>query len=379
MCEGYNQRVVFKDPLNAYRPSLSNSHQIAFTGPMPGTGNMDIYSQSVLGQNPLPIAPKPFTAVNLGHVTSFSAPSQAPSSSVGHREYTFSENLLPTPDTVDRSRLPDPGSSQILQGRSQHMYGHIIKQEPKGVAPLTPPNTNSIESSDTATFKSQTFIQTHFFDHNVPEPLPNDLPYSSTVPWNTEPQTPLSSLTPIGPLFSAGLGDTPTQYTVNDHNFEQLKLKAYQDAQWTSDRKEVQEDQYIEDEEDPFDVSDDDIDMEDYGDTRQWNDQNSPQTPKNLSVLVAFQRNRSNSVVGLRSFKSYIDGMDGLTNYIPSPQSTPLRDQITARIFCHFINVSGPAISMYERHPANPSLIFQGTPVPKSQQHIWACKLYAYN
>jgi hypothetical protein len=63
-----------------------------------------------------------------------------------------------------------------------------------------------------------------------------------------------------------------------------------------------------------------------------------------------------------------------LATYVPSSQSTPLRDPMTARIFCHFVNVTGPCMSLFERHPANPSLMFQGAPVPKSQQNIWACE-----
>jgi hypothetical protein len=63
-----------------------------------------------------------------------------------------------------------------------------------------------------------------------------------------------------------------------------------------------------------------------------------------------------------------------LSTYVPSSQASPLRDTTTARIFSHFINVVGPSISMFERHPANPSILFQGQPVHESQQHLWTCK-----
>jgi hypothetical protein len=132
-----------------------------------------------------------------------------------------------------------------------------------------------------------------------------------------------------------------------------------------------------EDEDDPFDVSDEDVIMEGYGGPSMWQDDVQDNHLKNndLGIVVALQANQDNQGVSLRSFTSFIDRPDMLSTYVPSSQSTPLRDPMTARIFCHFVNVTGPSMSMFERHPANPSLIFQGTPVPKSQQHIWACEL----
>jgi len=131
----------------------------------------------------------------------------------------------------------------------------------------------------------------------------------------------------------------------------------------------------LEDEEDPFDVSDDDITMEDYAGSAKWQDDFPDDHSNNdLALVVALHTGQDNQGLRLRSFTSFIDRPDMLATYIPSPQSSPLRDSMTARIFCHFINVTGPSISMFERHPANPSLIFQGQPVPSSQQHIWTCK-----
>ncbi|RYO94110.1 hypothetical protein DL763_004178 [Monosporascus cannonballus] len=63
-----------------------------------------------------------------------------------------------------------------------------------------------------------------------------------------------------------------------------------------------------------------------------------------------------------------------LAAYEPSPTSSPLNDTETASVFWHFINVTGPSISLYERHPVDPSTLFRGQPVPKSRQHIWTCR-----
>ena len=94
----------------------------------------------------------------------------------------------------------------------------------------------------------------------------------------------------------------------------------------------------------------------------------------NARFVVDIQARQNNSDLSLRSYTSFINHPDMLASYTPSLHASPLRDSMTARIFCHFINVTGPSLSLFERYPANPSLMFQGRPVPKSQQHIWTCE-----
>ncbi|KAI2624389.1 hypothetical protein GGR54DRAFT_629665 [Hypoxylon sp. NC1633] len=60
-----------------------------------------------------------------------------------------------------------------------------------------------------------------------------------------------------------------------------------------------------------------------------------------------------------------------LATYEPSPVNSPLNDKQIAAVFWHFVNVTGPSISLYERHPYDPTPIFQGQPIPKARQHIW--------
>jgi hypothetical protein len=95
-----------------------------------------------------------------------------------------------------------------------------------------------------------------------------------------------------------------------------------------------------------------------------------------LGIFVALQATQGQQAQSLRTYHSFIDcyAPDMLTTYQPSAGSSPLNDSVTARIFYHFINVIAPSISIYERSPANPSLLFQGRPVHNSQQHIWTCE-----
>lgn len=62
-----------------------------------------------------------------------------------------------------------------------------------------------------------------------------------------------------------------------------------------------------------------------------------------------------------------------LATYDPSPANSPLTDKHIAAVFWHFMNVTGPSMSLYERHPLDPSNVFQGQ-TPKTKQHGWTCK-----
>ncbi|KAK7734941.1 hypothetical protein SLS53_007718 [Cytospora paraplurivora] len=98
----------------------------------------------------------------------------------------------------------------------------------------------------------------------------------------------------------------------------------------------------------------------------------------NPGLMVA---NRLQSPVDLygtqiRSFHS-LAGENILTNYSPSPADTPLNDPQTASVFWYFVNVTAPALSLFERNPLDPSRMFSGEPIPKSHQHIWTSTLAA--
>lgn len=129
-------------------------------------------------------------------------------------------------------------------------------------------------------------------------------------------------------------------------------------------------------EEDVFDKSDDDVTPDesdqdtqaDFGKAQEDHLQNN-----DLGIIVALQASQDMKEQRLRTYHSFLDGPNVLTSYQPSARSSPLNDSTAAQIFYHYVNVTGPSISLYERHPANPSLMFQGRPIPRSQQHIWAC------
>jgi len=72
----------------------------------------------------------------------------------------------------------------------------------------------------------------------------------------------------------------------------------------------------------------------------------------------------------LRQYDTFInDGI--LDNYNLEEHANPLRNPATARVFLHFIAVTGPSLSIFERHPRNTSLLFTPGAIPFSQQGLW--------
>lgn len=71
-----------------------------------------------------------------------------------------------------------------------------------------------------------------------------------------------------------------------------------------------------------------------------------------------------------RRYDTFIyDGI--LTHYKAEEAASPLRNPATARVFAHFISVTGPSLSIYERHPRNTSVLFTDGQIPFSQQGLW--------
>ena len=97
-------------------------------------------------------------------------------------------------------------------------------------------------------------------------------------------------------------------------------------------------------------------------------------TPQNdLGLLLALSASQDDRAI--RSYTAFLHHSNILSTYQPTFTASPLMDATTARIFCHFITATGPSLSIFERHPMNPSVMFTGRPVPKSQQALWTYTL----
>lgn len=72
----------------------------------------------------------------------------------------------------------------------------------------------------------------------------------------------------------------------------------------------------------------------------------------------------------MRRYDTFIyEGM--LDYYRVEEHANPLRNPATARVFAHFIAVTGPSLSIFERHPRNTSVLFTEGHIPTSQQGLW--------
>ncbi|KAL2134768.1 hypothetical protein VTI74DRAFT_10842 [Chaetomium olivicolor] len=91
-----------------------------------------------------------------------------------------------------------------------------------------------------------------------------------------------------------------------------------------------------------------------------------------LGIQVAQRLESNHDVYGvrMRSFANF-EGQNILDTYVPSSANSPLNDTQTAAIFWYFVNVTGQSMSLYERHPFDPTPLFEGHPVAKQRQHIW--------
>ncbi|PYI08212.1 hypothetical protein BO78DRAFT_77524 [Aspergillus sclerotiicarbonarius CBS 121057] len=116
---------------------------------------------------------------------------------------------------------------------------------------------------------------------------------------------------------------------------------------------------------------DGDDDYYDVESDEEFHEQTLVQDYNQLSLIMA-SANRDQQQ--LRSFITYLNEPNILTSYSPTFGSSPLNNPKTARIFLHFIHSTGPILSVFERHPIDPSTML-GAPVPLAQQGLWTYTL----
>jgi hypothetical protein len=331
------------------------------------------------------------------------------------RVYSFSDQIMPAStaafpkssaqipslnkqDIMEQPHIPEPKKSSLSKSQPSHYdFNALVKQERRddtsSITPTGPPRPldwSAGPNSGALSYPQELYYDS---DRQFPAAVPFFQSYPASSTWESQNNAPASASnsfpapTPTHNEFrteleAPGRSEGPQQTFAIHRQEEQIRVGDYPPSATNSQMAQLdlpwkQLPDMVEDEDDPFDVSDEDVTMEGYDRPSLWQDdtQDSHLRNNDLGIVVALQANQDNQGVSLRSFTSFIDRPDMLSTYVPSSQSTPLRDPMTARIFCHFVNVTGPSMSMFERHPANPSLMFQGTPVPKSQQHIWACEL----
>lgn len=73
-----------------------------------------------------------------------------------------------------------------------------------------------------------------------------------------------------------------------------------------------------------------------------------------------------------RTFSSFAHS-DAVGQYMTSPHATELRDDAKRKLFEHFMRVTGPTMSLYERRPFDPANDGIGSSIAGATSNIWSC------
>ena len=373
-CEGYVPRVVFKDPVHAFRQQwdASQEHRLYSQVDPNGAGFSHLSSMTVDGVPLAPLAPRP----------SFEEPGFVPSSQID-AQYTpaesdfYANSGMNTQMSAPEFVMPmgQPSHIVTMNGHdpAQHLYDrrasvnslssispHDAWGERQFGDPLVMPNH---------TTPSATWLHDHASSiaQSTPYPmLPTGTSADGSFPtptWPISGQTEPSD-TPIHPRsalynqrrFSLP-GDISEQHVGRQY---QPLTKSYDLLPSTPVQPIFQEA-----EEELYDVESDEEDTK----VGQFSD-----VPFNdLGRMLQISACRTDTDV--RTITNGLDSPNILATYQPSYAASPLRDSHTARVFCHFITTTGPTLNVCERHPANPSVIFSGRPVSPAQRALWSYTL----
>lgn len=133
-----------------------------------------------------------------------------------------------------------------------------------------------------------------------------------------------------------------------------------------------------EDRDEPFDVihgqflDDDSLDE----DAEMGESDDETQDPRVVLGPIVKQFNGTWDTQGtqVRAFSTFAK-CNVLSEYTASAQISELKDSRILAIFMHFIQVTGPSMSLYERHPFDQEDTYDST--PKRANNLWSCECAA--
>ncbi|KAK7927949.1 hypothetical protein PG985_004947 [Apiospora marii] len=319
-CEGYNQRVIFKDPLGAFSPF----GPLVYPQPSP---------QALVREQQLSAAQK----------------SNAQSLQI----------IAPKP--------PHLGYHPGVLTPFDHVYNPQLNHMPLQSPPLGyDPNLCGLQQPSAAA--AQYPYLSPESDHAFPQH-----PWGQgALPDQQLPQAaPHLDFSPISPTEYGSLSQSSASPTVPQcagvplHGGIPVKLEceASHDAEIPVIGSQV-----------PL-VPDDDALMGDSDEEGPISRHDSARKLKQLGLIAAKRASNRFDMFGTkpRTFSGYADA-GVLVSYEPDPSTSPLNDPNVAAVFWHFVNVTGPSISIYERHSIDLSLANIPGQNVQTRQHIWAYK-----
>lgn len=380
-CEGYSQRVVFRPPTFDYRPAPHGGAHITFqSGPVPEQE----------GPYPGQYAPPPGFDPAFYHHAEHSHPGgdhsfypqngmpvphgmpMPPSSMQFHAaEMAQQQNYPPpTPSTSfygpDGHPLPPPptAASQI---KAEPLYeGYRAEQRP------APHGSGGVMPTQPASPRQGSSTWQHFQPPKVEHTSPTHRRNSEQA-WQLHSYTPRPELQiPIDyqpPTVSkpspASFGKAPSVQPPHRRHSEY-----YGDHTATNVPSHLLNAAAVEaHDDDYYDVqSDDEMEM----------DETSAMTTSDSIKqrrLTQLLEHHSITVreAEMRRYDTFIyDGI--LDHYRLDDHANPLRNRATAMVFAHFIAVTGPSLSIFERHLRSSSVLSEGQ-IPFPQQGLWTYTL----
>lgn len=120
------------------------------------------------------------------------------------------------------------------------------------------------------------------------------------------------------------------------------------------------------DEDDSYDVSDDEMDI-----ALGRGNRDPRMSELGGLLLIQTEHDQGRSLMSPEHSLSYM-----LATYQPNSLSSPLQDETAAHIYSYFINVTGPSLSMYEKHTALSPQHGRSYGLISHQQ-IWTRKCYS--
>ncbi|KAH7030936.1 uncharacterized protein B0I36DRAFT_362728 [Microdochium trichocladiopsis] len=304
-CEGYNQRVVFKEPLGMYAGLPMGSLQYHARPPhviMHQEQQQQLPAQRRLSTQPL-LAPKP----------SLGGPAPPALHPHQHMYPPDGGSALPAPTVYDGSQPP-------LTNSQDHTYMPDLGQD---------------------TFRAY-------------------------------PQDQWVGAASVGMPSAAGISDaSPEQAFRNPPMNEgiarphvesdEILLERRQDYIGSEQLQEWEFEDYRQDE--SMDESDEGTSAA--GQMIQLRGQQA-------GIFVAHMHRNPRDPLGTqpRNFEAFPG--NSMATYDPEPSQSPLNDEQIRAVFSHFIRVTGPSISLYERHSHDAGIIIDGRQLARSQRHIWA-------
>ncbi|KAI9774651.1 MAG: hypothetical protein M1840_002900 [Geoglossum simile] len=354
-CEGYNQRVIFKDPIHGYRPQTSHA-AIAVTSFQKPTTPKETQAAprahlDANGSPQLPlIAPRPCNIQRTTEIRPLGVQSQSPRSYTDSVPSGLSLGVQPSASQMEfpsmseysglEDNLPHQSYTHVPQNVSHFCgtdpYPSVFDQRPAMLPTGSLRQDNQNRGFDPMLLNN--YRDVGFTSDGIVPVIDGG---STLVKANVDclPAQPRTSLIPQRPEGFVGRGF---------------------DDGVTSEDEECSGDVY--------DVRDEG--MED-GTTEQplEYDISKDGNANRLGHLLPLHPRFDDS--SMRTFRTLLNEPNMLATYRPSLSTSPLTDARTARIFAHFVSATGPSLSIFERHPTNPSVMFTEGPVPKARQSLW--------